>query len=277
MSIHGDNRMKEFQKLLESELLSSDAKTAIKEAIEGLKQNIREELEVSYAKKLVADKQNMNIKLVALIDESVKNELSELKEDIATARTLEVRYAKKLAEFKEEYKTKLNAALNETINTLVTKEFKELRADLLEAKKNHVFGKLIESFSAEFKSLGLTETESELKSKLDDATAKLAEANKNLKGLTREKKLESVLSNLTGQKREIMSTILENVAEDKIETRYNEALKAVLTEEVAPGGNNGSVPPDGDAEVKKKDADDKKPADMEEAAEYRRFVKTIIG
>lgn len=223
--------MTDLKTLLESELLSTDTKSAIKEALDSAKASIREGLEVEFAKKFVADKQAMNIKLTALIDESVKNEISELIEEVAQAKTTEVRYAKKLAEFKEEYVTKMNASISEAVTAMVDKEFSELRADILEAKKNHVFGKIVESFAEDCKSLFLTEDAAQLTETLNARTAELTEAQTNLANVKREQKLESVLSNLTGPKREVMRTILENVSIDKIEPRYNECVKAVLEDE----------------------------------------------
>lgn len=244
---------KEFQKLLENDLLSPDVKKDIKEALESAQKSIREELEVTFAKKLVKDKADMNIKLVSLIDENVKAEVEELREDIAHARTQEVRYAKLLENFKAEYAEKMNKALNETIGALVAKEFKELRGDIFEAKKTHVFGKIMETFGEEFQKLGLTQAETDIKEQLAATSAKLVEAQNTIKKLSRDKTLEGLLSNLQGKNRKVMETILENVAEDKLEIRYNECIKSVLTEEATPPSGHPELEPTVDGKDKTKE------------------------
>ncbi len=226
--------MKNLEKLLESEILSPESKKEIKEALEAAEKSIREELEVSFAKKLVADKQQMNIKLVGVIDEAVNNEIGELREDIVAARTLEVRYAKKLEDFKQEYTQKMNEAMSSVIEAYVKNEFKELRKDLLEAKKNTVLSKIFEAFADEFRKFGLTPTEKELSEQLEAANQRLATVEGNLTDAARSIKLESLLGNLSGSKRDIMRVLLENVTTDKLEERYNECVADVLNEEVKP-------------------------------------------
>lgn len=229
--------MKNLDKLFESEILSPDAKKEIKEAFAAAEKSIREELEVTFAKKLIADKQQMNIKLVGVIDEAVNNEIGELREDIVNARTLEVRYAKKLEEFKQEYTKQMNEALSSIIESYVKIEFKELRTDLLEAKKNTVLSKIFEAFADEFRKFGLTPGEKELSEQLEAANQQLAAVQGSLEVASRSAKLEGLLANLTGGKRDVMRVILENVAEDKLDERYNECVADVLNEEVASSAN----------------------------------------
>lgn len=230
--------MSDIKTLLESEVLSEEVKdslnTLINEQIQQAKdeaiQEAKNEMEVTYANKLHEEKQNLSEKMYRILDEMVKEEVEELKEDINYYRNLEVQYANKLETFKEQYAEELSEAFDQKIQEVVNGEFEELKEDIEESKKNH-FGRMIyESFAKEFQKFGLGEDEQQLRNELEQLREDVQEKDKVIKENERAKKIESLLEDLEGRSRDIMATILENTDTDKLEERYNKTIDSVLSE-----------------------------------------------
>lgn len=233
---------KELKALLESELLNDETRKALTEAIETMKEKAVEEatasLEVKYAEKLTEEKKRINEGLGKVITESVSSEISELKEDVERYRKLEVEYANRLEEFKQEFKTKLEEGINDVIETQVKSEMDELKEDLQESKKHNMGKRIFESFKEEFESFGFSEDMLSVKEKLDEVSGKLEESENELMQMKRDKKVDELLEDLTGRKREVMKTILENVSYDKLEDRYNQTIDSVLEESTGKDKDN---------------------------------------
>lgn len=209
-----------------NELINEQLEEVKTEAI----QEAKNELEVSYAKKLTEEKQNLTEQVYKVLDEMVKEEIEELKEDINYYRNLEVQYATKLENFKEEYAEKLAESFNGTVEQLVDKEFKELKEDIDEVKKNE-FGKtLYEAFANEFTKYGLGEDDAQLREQLRSLQEQVTKQEEVIKENERKEKIESLLEDLEGKSREIMKTILEDTATEKLEDRYNKTINSVLSE-----------------------------------------------
>jgi len=225
---------KELKELLESDLLNDETKTQLSSAIEAVKTDAIEEakkaLEVEYAVKLTEGKEKIESSLTDLLKESVASEVAELKDDIEKYRNLEVEYAQKLQEFKEEYAAKLEESFTGLVTESVKAEMGELREDLVESKKQNFGQRLFEAFASEFEEFGIGEDVKSLRTRLSKLAVELEESKKTVDELNREKVMESVLSSLTGSKREVMKTILENVSTDLLEERYNETIASVLEE-----------------------------------------------
>lgn len=225
-----------FKQLLESELLNDETKTSLQEAIEAFKEEAiteaRNSLEVEYAKKLLAEKEEITKKMFALVNEAVEAEIDELKEDISYYKNIEPKYAQKLTEFKEEYKKTLSENFESLVEAQVKSELIELKDDLMEAKNNNFGMKLFESFKETFEKLGISEDVQTIKTELEAVNKSLKESEETVAKLQRDQLMEGLLSNLTGSKREVMKTVLENVASDKLEARYNETIDSVLNESV---------------------------------------------
>ena len=223
---------KEFQKLLESELLTEETKTALQTAIVSFREEAiteaKKELEVDYAKKMLVEKEELSVKMIELITESVSKEIEELKEDIKYYKNIEPKYATKLENFKKEYSEKMTASFENLVESHVKEEMKELTEDLMEAKKNHLGMQIFEAFRATFEKLGVSEDVATIKNELTKVKADLAESKLEIAKMDREKVMEGLLNNLKGGKRDIMKTILENVNTDKLEERYNETIESVL-------------------------------------------------
>jgi len=223
-----------FKQLLESELLNDETKTALQEAIESFKEEAINEaknsLEVEYAKKLLAEKEELTKKMFDLVNEAVEVEIAELKEDIAYYKDIEPKYAEKLNEFKETYAQKLSESFEKTISDQVVVEMTELKQDLLEAKNNNFGMKLYESFKETFEKLGITEDVKAIKDELEAVSTSLKESKETIATMERIEIMEGLLSNLSGSKREVMKTVLENVSSEKLEARFNETIDSVLEE-----------------------------------------------
>ncbi len=223
---------KEFKNLLESEILTDDVKNELKEAVEKYKEQLVEtttkDLEVEYAKKLQKQKDELTASLTDLVNESVKTELEELAQDLSYYKDLEITYATKLEEFKKEYSEKLEESFKELVESHVNEEIEELREDLNKNKELSLGRKIFEAYKSEFAEFGLSQDAKELKDSLDKTTQELKVAKDKISENNRNKVMESILKSLTGNNREIMKTILENVETDKIEERYNETIDSVL-------------------------------------------------
>lgn len=234
--------MKHLQAILESEILTADTKTQIQTAFEAMREEAIEEaskeLEVKYAKKFEERGEAITAELISVVGELVKEEVSELKEDVEKYRGLEVEYATKLEQFKGEYQKKLSEGVQAAVAGLVEEEMGELKEDLEESKKNHLGKRIFEAFKAEYEENGLAE---DVTAEIDSLKAQLAESKKaQAKALQESDELkrgavmESLLSNLTGTKRAVMQTILESVETGKLEERYNECVSQVLSESEKP-------------------------------------------
>ena len=138
--------MSELSQLLENEVLTDGAKDSIKEAFENrvneAKEEAKKELETEYAQYATNKIQEHDEQIQGLVDEVVKEEIEELKDDLRYYADLEVRYANELETFKEEHAKQMSDIVGSVIAETVQSEFKELQEDLQEAKKNE-FGKSI--------------------------------------------------------------------------------------------------------------------------------------
>lgn len=228
---------KEFETLLESELLTEEVRTQLTAAVAEFKAAIvettRNELEVEFAVRREKDNSELTTNVMNTINDLVTAEVTELVSELAHYRNLEVEYAMKLEEFKVEYANKLNEGLSASITSQVESEIAQLREDIVETKKINFGKKIFEAFQSEFSKFGYGGDLAIMSAELEKAKVSLEEANKTINVYDRNKLLDSLLSNLSGSHRSIMATILENVATEKLEARYTEALKTVLKETVS--------------------------------------------
>lgn len=234
--------MEQLKVILESEILNDESKKQIQEAFEAMKESAIEEaskeLEVKYAMKFEERSEAVTAELVSAVAAMVEDEIKELKEDVEKYRHLEVEYATKLQDFKDEYQVKLAESVNNTVTSIVSEELTELREDLEESRKHHMGQRIFEAFKKEYEQFGVEEETKEviagLEAKLQESATKLEESNAQIETLKRDSIMEGLLSNLTGSKRAVMATVLEGVETAKLEDRYNEAIKQVLSESEAP-------------------------------------------
>lgn len=236
-----------LKKLFESELLSEETKTQLKEqfdaAVKALKEELALEVQAELVEQYTKDRDLMVEQLDTLVESLLAEELDELKAGVADFRDLEVEAASKIVEEKKRLAVQLGEEIDQLIDKLdafleqrIEEEMSSLNEDLQEVKQNKFGGKIFEAFMAEFNKSFVDEDSvhrkvSVLEDKLADAEARLAEAEKAEKALAREKKLDEVLAPLSGTKREQMQILLQNVSTSKLQESYNRFVGRLLKED----------------------------------------------
>lgn len=240
-----------LKKLLESELLSEDVKVELKtqwqESVTALKESFREEalLEVrsELSEQWVEERDALIESLEKFTGEKLDAEIAELKEDIERFRDLEAEFAGKLVEEKQVLANKLAEELDALTNHIddffevrLAEEFSELQEDIRLVRENDFGRRMFESFVGEFNKSFVDEASVQRKlsiaeDKLKDANRLAAKLEESVASMTRDKKMEDVLSNLSGSKREQMSFILSNVETKKLDEAYKMFIGRVLKEE----------------------------------------------
>lgn len=214
--------MKNLKTLLESDLLNEETRTVLKEAWDAAVEQNRVEIEAEYAEKLNAAQTELTENAMNLIEAAVNEQMEAVAEEIAEARTLELKYATLLEDFKGKYAEKMDEQIKELVAESVAEEISELKEDIEFARK-HQFGvKIYESFkSAYVETFG--EDDASLKESYDQAMNELNE-------LRREKVLNGLLESVSGEKRNIVKTMLESVPTEKLEAKF-ESLRPVILKE----------------------------------------------
>jgi len=243
-----------LQKLLQSELLSEETKAEISkqwtDGVEAFKQQVREEVSGEVRSELasqwITERDELISKVDGFVAEALTKEITELKGDIERFRDLEAEYAEKLVEEKH----KLAGEVAEELDALVDKidaffemrlaaEMEELAEDLEVVKQNDFGRKIFEAYAATYANNYVDEDA--VQSKLVVAESKLKDAEKQLQSMeeernkmVREAKMEQVLSNLSGKKREQMAMVLKNVDTARLEESYKFFIGRILKEDDAP-------------------------------------------
>lgn len=220
--------MNQLKFLLESELLTDEVKTQLTEAVTAMKEEFEGRISAEYATKLITEQEKLETNVVKMVEDLVTSEIAELKEDVARYRKLEVEYAQKLEGFKEEYQDKLSEAVETLIEDVITEELSELKEDLKESKKFEFGKRLFEAFADEFSENGFGGDLKDMATKLKQAQKDLTESRQAVDSMLNDKKKEELLSNLSGKKQKIMANLLEGVATDDLETKYNASIDFVL-------------------------------------------------
>jgi hypothetical protein len=239
-----------LKKLLDSELLTEDSKAQIEAAFQQqlaelestTKLEVEQQVRVELTEQWVKTKEDLVNGLDEQISEMFVNEIAELKNDIENYKDLEIESAKKLAKTKKKLKEEMDASftelvdhLNEFLEERIAHEFEEIKEDLNEAKKLEFGRQIFEAFAPEYRKhfVDGNDTERELhEAKI--AIDRLKKKYKNVKGekeeLFHKIKLESVLTPLSGTKRDVMEAMLANVATDKLEESYSKYIGRVVKE-----------------------------------------------
>ena len=243
-----------LQSLVESEILTPETQAELTEAItkqieeakeaaiEEAKAEVEAQVRVELTEQYQADKEALIEALDTKAEEYLKEEMSELRDDIENFRDLEVEFAEKLEEAKEAHAELLKGDLEELVETIdsfldmvIAEEVKELKEDLEEVKRLQFGAEIYEAFSAVFSKQFINENdlEDELKEKearLADLETQLEETAGELETAKREAKLDEVLASLHGNKRNVMEAVLKNVPTDKLEEAYDHYIAKVLHE-----------------------------------------------
>ena len=243
-----------LKKLLESEMLSEDVKTEIAaqwtESVSALRESYREEALLSVRQELseqwIQERDTLIESLEVFASEKLEAEMTDLKEDIERFRDLEAEYAQKLVEEKQNLAVQLQEDLESLIDKIddffeerIAEELSELKEDISLARENEFGRKVFESFVKEFNASFVDEKSIQRKlavttDKLSDTQKTIANLEESVATLQREKKMDEVLSQLAGQKREQMAFILSTVATEKLSEAYSMFIGRVLREDAAP-------------------------------------------
>jgi hypothetical protein len=239
-----------LKKLLEAEILSEETrleleeamKSQIQEAVETAKKDAAEQVRVELTEQWITDRDALIEAIDEKVEDYLKQEITELREDISSFRDLEAEYAARLVESKGEMAAELQGDLAELIEKLdsfleirLGAEFEELREDINEAKKLQFGKKVFESFVQEYRKSFIDEdsTEAELREANEQLVVeakKRKDAEDELAGVKRKAKIDKVLKPLNGKQREVMETILKSVPTDGLEEAYKTFIGRVLKE-----------------------------------------------
>ena len=242
-----------LKKLLESELLSEETKAEISEqwtaSVEAFKTQVREEVSMTVRSELaeqwIAERDELVAKVDTFVSEALLKEVAELKADIERFRDLEAEYAEKLVEEKHKLAEEVASELDELVDKIdkffevrLAAELDELKEDLEVVKQNEFGRKIFEAFAQTFAVAHVDEdsTVTKLKvaeAKLSDIEKALAESEEQRNKLAREAKMDKLLANLTGKKREQMEMVLKNIETSRLEESYKFFIGRILKEEEA--------------------------------------------
>lgn len=242
-----------LQKLLQSELLSEETKAEISEqwttSVETFKTQVREEtaneVRAQLAEQWIAERDELVTKVDGFVAEALVKEIAELKADIERFRDLEAEYAEKIVEEKHKLAEEVASELDQLVDKIdaffevrLAAELDELKEDIEVVKQNEFGRKIYEAFASTFATAHIDEesVQSQLKvaeAKLVDLQQALATSEENRIAVVREAKLEKLLANLTGKKREQMEMVLKNIETNRLEESYKFFIGRILKEDVA--------------------------------------------
>jgi hypothetical protein len=252
--------MTEFKSDRESLIAERVAyKKAISEHAKILEKFITSQL-AAEVKELQADRAKVaeNLETTkSFVVKQLSRELAEFhndKRELVETKVRMVAEGKQLLNKTKESFVKRSAELVEnTISNALRSEIAMLKEDITAAKENEFGRKLFEAFAGEFMSSQLNEgTEvAKVNKKLDESANKVAELEAVITAkeadiataqkakrvmedrMNRKAKLDELLSPLAGQKREVMSDLLESVKTTNLKTAFKKYLPAVLNESVS--------------------------------------------
>lgn len=239
-----------LNKLVESELLTAETKTSLVEAfqskLEEAIKEAKEETEVTVRAELteqfLAEKDLLIEALDSKNTEFLRKHFSELQEDIESFRDLEAEFAERLVEAKEEMATALRTDMSDLVEKLdqynsewMQEHFVELEESINEVKKlqfgKDVYEAVAKTFEKNFSDTNETlNALKEATEELDSIKKELTESKKLLDKAGREQKMNTVLENLHGRPRELMSALLVNTPTEKLEEGYKKFIGRVLGE-----------------------------------------------
>lgn len=237
-----------LKKLLESELLSEEAKAEITTKFEQFVNEIKEqtslEVKTQLTEEFVKAREELVESVEAKVDDFLEEEIEELRGDLESFRDLEVEYAEKLLEEKQKLAVQLGEELDELVTKLdaflevrLSEELAELAEDIEVIRKDSFGRKIFEAYAQEYARSFAAPSDSaekqvaELSDKLADAQEQIATMEAQQRKVERTRKLDELLAPLTGTKHEHMKLLLSSVSTDKLEEAFNRYIGRVLKEE----------------------------------------------
>ncbi len=183
--------------------------------------------------------------LEAFVTKTLAKELNEFESDkksVVETRVKLVKEAKeKFAEIRNAFIKKASKIVETVVSENITKEMTQFKEDIKVARENNFGRKIFEAYTSEYLTSYLHETSEirKLQGKLDEAESrihkneKLLESEKIAKSKIenrhrRDKVLNEMLSPLSGDKKDVMSNLLETVQTDNLKTAFNKYLPHVM-------------------------------------------------
>jgi hypothetical protein len=213
-------------------------------------QNLKKELtELHEDRKAVA----ANVaKLESFIVDALAKEIAEFhtdKKDLAETKVRLVRDSKaKFEAVKKEFIGRASQLVSETVAKGLKSEMTQLREDIEAARKNDFGRRIFESFASEYAASHLNEKSETAKllkavaqkeAELEEAAKVVAETQSLVESKERELRIikensqrkevmSELLGPLSGDKREVMGSLLESVQTEKLRTAFDKYLPAVM-------------------------------------------------
>lgn len=208
--------------LLENSVLNEETKVVVQEAFDAAiaqkELELQEQFDVKLEAELLEVTANIQESSQEAMKEVVAEEMAAIAEELKEARALEVTYATQLNEFKEDYAKHIQEQVDMVTAEVVAEEISELKEDIEYAKRHAFTQKLFESFK---------ETYEREFGGANDVHSELEEARAELDALRRTTTIAGLLESISGDKRKVAETILENTATDKLEEKF-ESIKSFL-------------------------------------------------
>jgi len=226
--------------------MKDDAKTMEAFVLNNLKKEIAE---LHEDRKSVAS--NVG-KLESFIVDALAKEIAEFhadKKDLAETKVKLVRESKaKFETVKKDFIAKSAKIIEETVAKGLRSEMTQLKEDIDAARRNDFGRRIFESFASEYAASHLNEKSETAKllkvvatkeAELEEAAKIVAETQKLVEGkdaelriakdmAARKEVMGELLNPLTGDKREVMSSLLESVQTEKLRTAFDKYLPPVM-------------------------------------------------
>lgn len=191
-------------------------------------------------------------KLESFIVDALSKEIAEFhedKKDLAETKVKLVREHKaKFDEVKKDFINKATKIIEETVSKGLRSEMTQLKEDIDAARKNDFGRRIFESFASEYAASHLNEKSetakllkvvAEKEAELEEAAKVVVETQKLVENkeqeiriakdlATRKEVMGELLGPLTGDKRTVMSELLESVKTDKLNSAFDKYLPAVM-------------------------------------------------
>jgi hypothetical protein len=191
-------------------------------------------------------------KLESFIVDALAKEIAEFhtdKKDLAETKVKLVRESKaKFESVKKDFINKASKIIEETVSRGLKSEMTQLKEDIDAARRNDFGRRIFESFASEYAASHLNEKSETAKllkvvatkeAELEEAAKIVAETQKLVESreselriakdvASRKELMGELLGPLTGDKREVMGSLLESVQTEKLRAAFDKYLPAVM-------------------------------------------------
>ena len=191
-------------------------------------------------------------KLESFIVDALAKEIAEFhtdKKDLAETKVKLVRESKaKFEQIKKDFVARSAKIIEETVAKGLRSEMTQLREDIEAARRNDFGRRIFESFASEYAASHLNEKSETAKllkvvavkeAELEEAAKVVADTQSLVENRNRELRIikessqrkevmSELLGPLTGDKREVMSSLLESVHTEKLRTAFDKYISSVM-------------------------------------------------